>query len=67
MTTLTLHAEGKKLKALVSVLSALDIPYDKVETVKSPYNQEFIKKIQESELDKKEGRTRKISLDDVWK
>lgn len=64
MTTLTLRAEGKKLKALVSVLSVLDIPFDKIE---HPYNQDFVKKIQESEQEKKEGKTRKISLDDIWK
>lgn len=60
----TEKTESGKLKALMLFLTALEIPFKKAE---SPYKADFVAKIRESEQDKKAGRTRKITLDDVWK
>lgn len=45
MEALTIHPQNnEQLKAIKSVLKALKIPFEK-----SPYNPDFLKKIQESE------------------
>lgn len=58
METLIIETEGKKLKALISVLSALDIPFRKKE---SSYDPEFVARIRESEEDIKAGRVTKVT------
>jgi hypothetical protein len=64
MQTLIIQTEGKKFDALIAILKALDISFKSNEPA---YDPEFITKIQESKEDKKAGRTRKITLDDIWK
>lgn len=65
MTTIIIDADAKKMKALKSILKALDISFE-IKKEES-YNAEFVAKIQESEEDVKAGRTRKITLDEIWK
>ena len=65
MTTIIVDADAKKMKALKSVLKALDISFEiKKDEV---YDAAFVAKIRESEEDVKAGRSRKITLDEIWK
>ena len=65
MTTLIIDADAKKMKALKSILKALDISFE-IKKEES-YDAAFVAKIKESEEDVKAGRTRKIILDEIWK
>lgn len=65
MGTLIVHPQGKEmLTTLKAFLKALKISY---EEYKSPYNEEFVTKIRQGDEDIKAGRTKKISLDKIWK
>ena len=65
METLIVQPDSKeKLDAIKAFMKALKIPF---EASKSPYNPDFVAKIKQGDEDVKEGRTRSISLDDVWK
>lgn len=65
METLIVQPDTKeKLDALKAFLKALKISFEKTP---SPYNPEFLAKIKQGEEDITSGRTKKISLDDVWK
>ncbi len=66
METIIIRSAGKKLQKVKAYLKSLDIAY-KVAEPESPYDPEFVKKIQESQEDLKNGRVRRISLDDIWK
>jgi len=48
-------------------LKALKIPFEKVEDGESPYNPEFVAKIEKSMQQANEGKVVKIDLDDIWK
>ncbi len=65
MTTIIIDADAKKMKALKSILKALDISFE-IKKEES-YDAAFVAKIQESEEDVKAGRVRKITLDEIWK
>jgi hypothetical protein len=65
METLIVQPDSKeKLDAIKAFMKALKISF---EETKSPYNPDFIAKIQKGEDDIRKGNTTKISLDDVWK
>jgi len=65
METLIVHPENKEqLKAVKAVLKELKVEF---ETRKSPYDPQFIEKIEKGEQEFKEGKYTSISLDDVWK
>jgi hypothetical protein len=64
METYLIHTEKAQFKVIKPLLKALKVNIEKVE---KPYNPEFVKKMEESDLDFKAGRTTKISLDDIWK
>lgn len=65
METLIVQPDSKeKLDAIKAFMTALKISF---EEKKSPYNPEFVAKIQKGEDDIRNGNTTKISLDDVWK
>jgi uncharacterized membrane protein (DUF106 family) len=65
METLIVQPDSKeKLDAIKAFMKALKIAF---EETKSPYNPEFVAKIQKGEDDIRKGNTTKISLDDVWK
>lgn len=65
MTTIVIDADAKKMKALKSILKALDISFE-IKKEES-YDAAFVAKIKESEEDVKAGRSRKITLDEIWK
>lgn len=54
----------EKSEALKAFLKALKISF---EESKSPYNPEFVAKIKRGEKDITSGKTKSISLDDIWK
>lgn len=65
MGTIIVQPDTKeKLDALKAFLKALKISF---EETKSPYNPEFVAKIKRGEKDIKTGKTKSISLDDIWK
>lgn len=65
METLIVQPDSKeKSDAIKAFMKALKISFKET---KSPYNPEFVAKIKQGEEDIKAGKTRKISLDDVWK
>jgi len=65
METFIVQPDSKeKSDAIKAFMKALKISF---EETKSPYNPEFVAKIKQGEKDIKAGKTRKISLDDIWK
>jgi len=71
MTTLTLNINEKteKGKALMAFLKAFYMDKETViivEEPKSPYNKEFVAKIQKARKDIKEGKTIAIETDSIW-
>jgi hypothetical protein len=65
METLIVQPDSKeKLDAIKAFMTALKISFQET---KSNYNPEFVDKIKQGEKDIKEGKTKKISLDDIWK
>lgn len=72
MTTITLQIDekSKKGKALLAFLKAFKIDQNDdisfVEEPKSPYNKDFVKKIEKSREEIKEGKTIKIETESIW-
>jgi hypothetical protein len=65
METLSVHPKTKKqLNAVVAVLKALDISFEK--EGKNAYNPEFVAKIEKSVAEAKAGRTTTIEPSDIW-
>lgn len=54
-----------ELNAIKAFFEALKIKFEIAE--ESPYNNEFVSKIQKSRTQASEGKTVKISLDEIWK
>ena len=67
METLLVYPENnKQLKALKAVMAALNVKFEKKEE-SSPYDPEFVKKIERGDKDILQGNTTKITLDEIWK
>lgn len=65
MGILIAHPESKeKLAALKAFMKALKIRYEEGE---SPYNAEFVDKINRSKEDFNDGKFKAINTDDLWK
>jgi hypothetical protein len=68
METLIVYPKNEAQEtALKAIFKALDIPFDKKKTGKSPYNPEFVKKIEESREQIKAGKGVRIKVEDLWK
>ena len=65
MTTIIVNTDAKKMKALKHILEAMEISYEIKK--EGAYASTFVAKIKESEEDIKAGRSRKITLDEIWK
>ena len=68
METINIKAfteDTTQIEALKAFMKALKIKFEM--SKEKPYDSEFVNKIQESRKQAKEGKTVKISLDDVWK
>ena len=73
MTTfkLKINENSEKGKALLAFLKAFHIDKQQadvelVEEPESPYNPEFVAKIQKAEKDIENGRTHPIETDSIW-
>ncbi|MFN5443069.1 MAG: DUF2683 family protein [Crocinitomicaceae bacterium] len=65
MTTFTIHTDDEEqLKALKAVLKALKIKFE-VGKEEKPYDSKFVSKIQKSQKQLREGKTTKISTDQL--
>lgn len=63
METIIVHPQTEnKLQALKSFLQEHQIDFEE-----SSYNAEFVKKIQQGDIDFAKGNYKKINLDDIWK
>jgi uncharacterized membrane protein (DUF106 family) len=58
-------ADNSQIDAIKAFMKALKIKFEVAE--ESPYNPEFVAKIQKSRKQAMEGKTVKIALDDIWK
>jgi hypothetical protein len=56
---------ANELGVIKAFFEALKIKFEVAE--ESPYNPEFVAKIQKSRKQAMEGKTVKIALDDIWK
>ncbi|MHA4738518.1 DUF2683 family protein [Dyadobacter sp. MSC1_007] len=64
MTTLTIKTENQEvMNAVRALLKGFKVPFEE----KSPYDPEFVAKIEKSRQQVREGKTVKIDLDDIWK
>ncbi len=70
MEAITIHPKNKEQFAIVEAfLKALKVPFEKAKE-ESLYNPGFVKKILQGDKDLKEGKGRKITLDELnklWK
>lgn len=70
MEAITIHPKDKEQFTVIEAfLKALNIPFEKSKD-KTPYNPEFVKKILQGDKDIKEGKGRKVTieeLNDLWK
>ena len=70
METITIHPKNKEQFTVIEAfLNALKVPFEKDKN-ESPYNPEFVKKILQGDKDKKDGKGRKITIDELnklWK
>lgn len=57
-------ANAKEMSAIKAFFEALKIKYEVAKD--SPYDPEFVKKIEKSRKQTSEGKTVKIDLDDIW-
>lgn len=55
METIIIQTEGSKLKLLKQLLKELGISFESDKSGKSPYDREFVKKIQERSLNAAKG------------
>lgn len=69
------NANEKTIKAIETLLEALDVVFDHVSDKKKnssakkekPYNPEFVAKILESQQQYKDGKYTAIKTEDLWK
>ena len=68
--TLNIDEKSKKGKALLAFLKAFKIDQNEdislVEESKSPYNKDFVNKIEKSRKEIKEGKSIKIETASIW-
>ncbi len=66
METIIIHSKGKKLEKVKAYLKSLDVAFEVAES-ESPYDPEFVKKIERSIQQVKEGKVTRIKPEDIWK
>jgi hypothetical protein len=65
---ITAHTEDDaQIDAIKAVIKAFKIKYSISKPHDLPYNPNFVAKIEKSRKQAAEGKTVKISLDDIWK
>lgn len=70
MEAITIHPKNKKQVELIEeFLKKIKVPFEK-DKDESPYNPEFVKKILQGDKDLKEGKGRKVTIEELnnlWK
>ena len=70
METITVHPKNKEQFTVIEAfLKALKVPFEK-DKRESPYNPEFVEKILQGDKDMKEGKGKKVTieeLNELWK
>lgn len=69
-TVIAHPASSDKLEALKAFMNALNIKFEVRQPGKSPYDPEFVDMVLQGDKDLKEGKGKKISIDDLdalWK
>ncbi len=65
MEAITIHPKDREQFIVIEAfLNALKIPFEKVKE-KSPYNPEFVKRILQGDEDRKEGKGRKFTIEEL--
>ncbi len=69
MKTLIIHAEADKVQIIKDFLNSIKVKFETktTSTEESPYDQEFVAKIERSRQQLKEGKGRIIKIEDLWK
>lgn len=68
METILLHPENKEqLDAIKAFAKALKMRFEIAKSEVSPYNSDFVKKIQAGRADVEKGKGVKIGIEDLWK
>jgi hypothetical protein len=66
MTAITLHLTKKHDIQIVEYLAkSLNVPFEKKK--EQPYDANFVARVLESREQEKEGKTKKIAVEDLWK
>ena len=63
-TVIAKPANKEQLAALKAIMKALKVDFT---TEKSPYNPEFLAKVEQAEDQIKSGNYRKVTVSDIWK
>ncbi len=63
METITIQTEGKKYEALIAVLSALEIKYDKSSNKETKLD----RRLREARAEKASGEIKEVDPQNVWK
>ena len=69
MKTLIIHAEADKVQIIKDFLNSIKVKFETktTSTDETPYDPEFIAKIERSRQQLKEGKGRIIKIEDLWK
>ena len=69
MKTLIIHAEADKVQIIKDFLNSIKVKFETktTSTEESPYDPEFVAKIERSRQQLKEGKVHRIPLNDIWK
>lgn len=66
METILIHPQSKEqIKAFEQMAKAMKVPFEIKK--ESPYNPEFVAMVKKADKDFKNGKGRKVKLDDIWK
>lgn len=70
MKTLIIHTEDDKIQIIKDFLNSIKVKFETQTTSKeeeSPYDPEFVAKIEKSRQQLKEGKVTRIKIEDLWK
>jgi hypothetical protein len=67
METLIVQSHSNNLKEIKKLLDEMQISYNSFNHENTPYNREFMKKLDESIKESQEGKYKFIKTDDLWK
>jgi hypothetical protein len=66
METILIHTESKEqIKVFEQMAKALKVPFEIKQ--ESPYKPEFVEMVRQADKDFKNGKGKKVKLDDIWK